>query len=366
MKNYNYTADVHYVIGKHYLTDSFQQLPKATEKLKLKERRVLLVTEKMYFGFYKDELASVFGSISKSFDVFEIESTPTDYPAEKEKLASFAKEIGFDSSDCLVSLGGFPADTLSRIFLAEGFETAMYLQIPVTFTAQLVSGKGASYVLEVSPSVYGDAKERALSIEPKLIYINVHSYKYLSNDERISGLGEAIRCAVSSDKALLNLIETNAGQKTDNFSAFLMTLIANCIQDEEKKADTNTHDALFGYTIARGLEKCTNYIIPHGSAVSIGMVVANSIASKRGLLSNDDNFRIARVMVSYGLPVSMNFTNELIEAICASVKAIPELVDENGTLGAFVMADKIGHTKKFDNVTIEEIMDVMNYRKISR
>lgn len=366
MKNYNYTADVHYVIGKHYLTDSFQQLAKATEKLGLKERRVLLIAEKMYLAFYKDELASIFGSISKTFDLFEIESTPADYPAEKEKLSSFAKEIGFTKNDCVVSLGGFPADVLSRIFLAEDFDEAIYIQIPVTFTSQLVSGKGASYVLEVSPEIYGEVKDTALSIEAKLIYINVHCYKYLSNDERISGLGEAIRCAVSSDKALLNLIETNAGQKTDNFSAFLMTLIANCIQDEDKKKDTNTQDALFGYTIARGLEKCTNYIIPHGSAVSIGMVVANSIASKRGLLSNDDNFRVARVMVSYGLPVSMNFTNELIEAICASVQTIPELVDENGTLNEFVLADKIGHTKKYDNVTIEEIMDVMNYRKISR
>ena len=364
MKNYNYTADIHYVIGNHYLTDSFQQIPKACEKLKLKDRRVLLVAEKFYASFYKEELAGFFSMISKNFDVFEIESAPCDYASEKEKLDAFAKEIGLTGSDCVVSLGGFPADAVSRILLASSLSDALYIQLPVTFTSQLVSGKPASYILEVSDKVYGELKEKALKIRPELIYINIHSYKYLSTDERLSGIGEVIRYAVSADKQLFELIEENAGQKTDNFSAFLMTAIANCLQpDKEVVSDSG---AIFGYTIARGLEKCTNYIIPHGSAVGIGMVVSNSISSKRGLLSNDENFRIARIMVSYGLSVSMNFTNELIEAICAAVKSEPDLVSEDGIIKEFICINKLGKAKIYSDVTLDEVMDIMNYRKISK
>lgn len=364
MKNYNYTADIHYVIGNHYLTDSFQQFPKACEKLRLKERRVLLVAEKFYAAFYKEELTAVFGRISKNFDIFEIESVPCDYDAEKENLEAFTKEIGFTDSDCVISLGGFPADAVSRILLASSFSDALYIQLPVTFTSQLISGKPSSYILEVSDKIYSDLKDKALKIQPKLIYINIHTYKYLSTDERLSGIGELIRFAVSSDKQLFELIEVNAGQKTDNFSAFLMTAIANCLQpDKETVSDSG---AIFGYTIARGLEKCTNYIIPHGSAVGIGMVVSNSISAKRGLLSDEENFRIARIMVSYGLSVSMNFTNELIEAICAAVKSVPDLVSEEGVIKEFVCIKKLGQTKLYSDVTLDEIMDVMNYRKISK
>jgi phosphoribosylamine--glycine ligase len=88
----------------------------------------------------------------------------------------------------VISLGGFPADAVSRILLASSFSDALYIQLPVTFTSQLISGKPSSYILEVSDKIYSDLKDKALKIQPKLIYINIHTYKYLSTDERLSGI----------------------------------------------------------------------------------------------------------------------------------------------------------------------------------
>ncbi len=371
MKKFNYTADIHYQIGNCYLTDSFDQLGKATDGLDMKNRRLLFITEKLYFGFYKEQISALLTGLSKTFDVFEIESAPCNYAEESEKLLKFAAEIGLDENDCVVSFGGCTADALSKLFIASLDKTLLYIQIPLTFTAQLIAGKELSYVLEVSQANYGDLKEKVFKIQPELIYINIHSYKYLSQDERLSGMGEVLRHAVASDKPLFEYIESNTGNKTDNFSAFLMLLIGNSLESHEASVKQDGWEAgtgrlpIYGYTIARALEKCTNFIIPHGSATGIGMVVANSIAAKRGLISDNDNFRIARQMVSYGLSVSMNFTNELIEAICSAVQSEEGLVDENETLKEFVLIDKIGHTKTVNDVTLDEIKDVMNYRKVS-
>ena len=49
----------------------------------------------------------------------------------------------------------------------------------------------------------------------------------------------------------------------------------------------------FGHCFGHAIETATDYAIPHGQAVVLGIVLANLVAKKRGLLS-DQNDKVVR------------------------------------------------------------------------
>jgi 3-dehydroquinate synthase len=58
----------------------------------------------------------------------------------------------------------------------------------------------------------------------------------------------------------------------------------------------------FGHTFAHSFEKIAG--IPHGEAVSIGMVLAAGISSKLGLIPSQDVDRLQELIKKYHLPVT--------------------------------------------------------------
>ena len=44
----------------------------------------------------------------------------------------------------------------------------------------------------------------------------------------------------------------------------------------------------YGHTVGHAIEALSNYKIPHGQAVIMGMVIVNKIAMDRGLLNQED------------------------------------------------------------------------------
>ena len=341
-----------------FVSDSFQAFAEAAGNLAMKERRIVLIAEKHYSEFYSNDLSEILGAAGKTFDLYEIIGEVKDFAEEADKIAKAVEPVGLTACDCIVALGGHVADVVTRCFAAKYFPGILYVYLPVTLTSQVLPFAENETILEL-------AAEEIPDYAPGLVYVNVYAYKYLSQDERLSGMGEVLRLSVASNRSLLNYLEENIGRKPESYMEFLLNIVMNCIttnkQNASKKAPGKP-SPIYGYTLARGLEKCTNYIIPHGQAAGIGMVVANSIAAKRGLLKDDDNFRIAKLMVTNGLSVSMNFTDELIDAICAAVKSSGS-VSENGTLESFMLIEKPGSTLVKTDVTIDEIKDVMNYRR---
>jgi len=52
----------------------------------------------------------------------------------------------------------------------------------------------------------------------------------------------------------------------------------------------------YGHTVGHALEVLSNYSITHGMAIIVGMLVANEISNKRGLLADDTNNNINAVL----------------------------------------------------------------------
>ena len=61
----------------------------------------------------------------------------------------------------------------------------------------------------------------------------------------------------------------------------------------------------YGHTDGHALETLANYQMPHGSAVSLGMVAAGRLAVRMGLIESTYAARVESLLASFGLPVSL-------------------------------------------------------------
>ena len=61
----------------------------------------------------------------------------------------------------------------------------------------------------------------------------------------------------------------------------------------------------YGHTVGHALEKLSNYELPHGEAVSIGMVAENRLAVGKNLLKGIDADRIENLLKRLHLPVKI-------------------------------------------------------------
>ncbi|MBR5262077.1 MAG: 3-dehydroquinate synthase, partial [Oscillospiraceae bacterium] len=76
-----------------------------------------------------------------------------------------------------------------------------------------------------------------------------------------------------------------------------------------------------GHTPAHGIEKCSNYLVPHGRAVGIGMAIMTRAASNLGYMTTETEGRILRAICRCGLTISCPYTaNELAKVAMSDKK----------------------------------------------
>jgi 3-dehydroquinate synthetase len=81
----------------------------------------------------------------------------------------------------------------------------------------------------------------------------------------------------------------------------------------------------YGHTVGHALEKLSDFTLPHGEAVAIGMVAENRVAVGKKILKENDASLIIDVIKMYNLPTkipSKYSTDEIKKAIGADKKNI--------------------------------------------
>ena len=108
----------------------------------------------------------------------------------------------------------------------------------------------------------------------------------------------------------------------------------------------------FGHTFGHAIEKTEG--IPHGEAVSIGMVIAADFSVREGLLSKTDAERLSRLIKKLKLPVSLKANNDRI------VEALKRDKKKDGEHIHFVFLNDIGSCVireiSIDSIPVTELM----------
>lgn len=303
--------------------------------------RVFVITSNALRERFGERVAQSFGDA----DVIAIEE------GESRKTIETANEIvthllhrgGKRDSMAVVVGGGVIGDTA-------GFAASIFLrgidlvQVPTTLLAQVDSSIGGKVGVN-----HPKGKNLIGSFyPPRAVVSDTSILDTLPPRELLSGMYEALKGGVIGDPSLFEMFE----RRDTDLAEIVRKAIrvkAEIVSADEKEADLRRL-LNYGHTIAHGIETALHYEgLTHGEAVAWGMIGANAIAVRRGLLSRDEASRIEKVILSYEpSPLPTLDPSEILAATEHDKK-------NTGSARVMVFPKRVGECVVVSDVTEEEI-----------
>lgn len=138
---------------------------------------------------------------------------------------------------------------------------------------------------------------------PNRLHIHPAFFQTLSDCDFESGLGEVVKFNIMAGQDGLCHIEDGISKLLKRDERQLSQYVLNSLEFKKRFIEEDEFDRgeriklNFGHTFGHAIETVTQYEIPHGTAVAIGMIMANSVSVERGLLSADTARRSERVLL---------------------------------------------------------------------
>lgn len=128
---------------------------------------------------------------------------------------------------------------------------------------------------------------------PDHIYICSKFFKTLSERDFKSGLGEVVKFNIMAGNDGLKNISEHINTLLQRQPELINRFVRNSLEFKKKFIEIDEFDRgeriklNFAHTFGHAIEVVTKYEIPHGTAVAIGMIMADIIALRRGILPEE-------------------------------------------------------------------------------
>jgi len=323
---------------------------------KLKElnfdRKVVVVTNPTVSSYHLDYLKSKLKAKELTFctipDGEEYKNIKT-----LEQILSSCFEAKLDRKSLLIAFGGGVIGDMTG-FAASIYQRGIdFIQIPTTLLAQVDASVGGKTGIN---NKYGKNLVGTFH-QPKAVYIDPSMLKTLPKREFGAGVAEIVKMAVTFNKDFFIWLENNNLNKANNIDIAILKSVetkAWVVSQDEKEQGLRA--ALnYGHTFGHVIENETNYkTYLHGEAVGIGMCMANALAVKLDLMSNEDNLRVQKLLQKYDIPTTYKIKNceEFYEHFFLDKKSSNNKIK-------FVLPIGIGKCKIADEIKKEDVIEVL-------
>ena len=204
-----------------------------------------------------------------------------------EVWSRFAKD-GVRRDSLVTAIGGGTTCDLVGFAAATWMRGVDWICVPTTLLAMVDAGIGGKTAINLN-----EGKNLVGAFhEPRLTVIDKEFLESLPKKERRNGRAEMIKHEIISGKRKLSLF--------DSIKVKAAIVTADPVETKGSRILLNC-----GHTIAHALEKLLKYEIPHGEAVSIGLVEEAKIAVEEGLAAKSWPKELAKVLSAEGLPVKL-------------------------------------------------------------
>lgn len=272
-------------------------------RLHLAGRRTVMVADETVFHLYRD------GKLGEGKWDGEALTFPS---GEKSKTreawarltdALLASGHGRDTG--LVVLGGGVAGDLAGFVAATYLRGVPYLLVPTTLLAMVdasVGGKTAVDTPQGKNLIGAFHPPVAVAADP-LTLISLPQREYRS------GLAEAVKHGVIADRSYFEFIEWDADALMRRDQQALTRLIRRSVEIKAEVVGADEREGGLrsilnaGHTVAHALELISDYQLPHGEAVALGLVVECELAARLGLAPTGMRERVEGLLRRLGLPV---------------------------------------------------------------
>jgi 3-dehydroquinate synthase len=187
----------------------------------------------------------------------------------------------------LISIGGGIIQDITGFACSTLYRGINWIFVPTTLLAQADSCIGSKTSLN-----YLSHKNLVGSFyPPSHVHIYTSFLATLEEECFFSGLGEVVKLAITGGEAVMqemvDLLPGALQRAPESLATCVHRSLAikqGYIADDE--FDTGRRNMLnFGHCFGHALESTSEFEIPHGQAVVIGVILANIVARERGLLS---------------------------------------------------------------------------------
>lgn len=190
----------------------------------------------------------------------------------------------------IISIGGGITQDITGFVASTLYRGVNWIFVPTTFLAMTDSCIGSKTSLN-----YGKYKNLIGSFyPPQKIYISTEFLTTLTKLDFYSGVGETIKFQLMKEEYPKDFAEVihSVNEVINNKSYRLKIIHENMniklgyMKGDE--FDLGRRNLLnYGHCFGHALETSSDYFVPHGIAVIIGIIFANAIAMQRNLISNE-------------------------------------------------------------------------------
>jgi 3-dehydroquinate synthase len=201
------------------------------------------------------------------------------------------------------------------------FSGAMYKRgLPWTFVPTTLLAQGDSCVGGKTALNHKNTKNLlALFSAPRRVIIDTGFLKTLSRRDLLSGVGEIFRLCITGGPQFLDEFSARLPAFLAGDASATRRLIATSLSAKKAVVEFDEFELdirrsmNYGHSFGHALEALTDFLIPHGVGVTIGILVENEIAYRRGMLGCEERDR----MLTLG--------RQIIPADCRKVFSVASL-----------------------------------------
>jgi len=215
-----------------------------------------------------------------------------------------------DRSAFLLGIGG------GIVCDVAGFVASTYLRgirfgfVPTTLLAQVDAGVGGKNGVNFS----GYKNMAGVFNQPEFVLCDPGVLTTLSDGDRGCGLAEIVKHGAIADAGLFSFLESNIDAvlalepAAVHRMVYDSVVIKSTIVNRDEKETGERRKLNFGHTFGHAVEKVRK--IPHGEAVSMGMMVAAALSVRKGYLAEADAARLKTLLERLGLPTHLDVDRE--------------------------------------------------------
>ena len=231
-------------------------------------------------------------------------------------ILEFLAENRISRGDCVVALGGGVTGDLTGFAAGCYLRGVRYVQMPTTLLAAVDSSVGGKTAVDLSAG----KNLAGLFYQPSLVVCDPDCFSTLPDDEFANGAAEAIKTGILDGEVLFRLFE--AGDVRDSVDE----IVARCVAFKAAVVEADEFDGAvrntlnLGHTAGHAIELCSDYTIPHGQAVAIGLAIIARASETLGEATEPIAERIRQTLIQNGLPVTSPFSPEQLAKAALSDK----------------------------------------------
>jgi 3-dehydroquinate synthase len=255
--------------------------------------------------------------------------------------------LGADRGTTLVALGGGVIGDMAGYVAATYMRGIPLVQIPTTLLSMVDSSVGGKVGVDLpqGKNLIGAFKQ------PRSVIIDTDVLRTLPPMQWRCGMAEVIKHGLIACPSLLNPDLWNL-ENAERLVREAVQVKIDIVEVDPYERSIRAHLNL-GHTFGHAIEKVTEYAIPHGEAVAIGIVKAARLSRNLGYIDDSLVEQILKMMWQLGLPTDIALDAERWYAAMSTDKKW------KAGLSRFIVLKALGEAAIVEGLSKQEILAVL-------